>query len=247
MAESRVAMVTGSSRGIGRAIALALADVGCRVVVNYRVSQEAALAVQRQAEQKSPGSCLVSKADVTRETEVAAMIEETLRRFGRLDILVNNAGVSDLCGFLDLDLSRWNRMMETNLTSAFLCCRAVLPHLLERGWGRIINISSTSGLTGGTSGAHYAAAKGGMIAMTKALASEFAPRGVTVNAIVPSKIDTEMLRGALGAGGAESLVSRIPVGRLGTTEEIASLAVYLASEQAGYITGEAIVASGGYR
>jgi NAD(P)-dependent dehydrogenase (short-subunit alcohol dehydrogenase family) len=119
--------------------------------------------------------------------------------------------------------------------------------MLQRGWGRIINISSTSGLTGGTSGAHYAAAKGGMIAMTKALASEFAPRGVTVNAIVPSKIDTEMLRSALGADEAESLVRRIPVGRLGTAEEIASLAVYLASDQAGYITGEAIVASGGYR
>jgi len=247
MSESRVAIVTGSSRGIGRAIALAIAGAGCRVVVNYRESREEARAVQREAEQRVSGSCLVAQADVTREAEVAAMIDKTLRHFGRIDILVNNAGISDPRGFLDMNAAQWSRMMEGNLTSAFLCCRAVLPHLLKREWGRIINISSTSGLTGGTSGAHYAAAKGGMIAMTKALASEFAPRGITVNAIVPSKIDTGMLRGALGAGGAEALVRRIPVGRLGTPEEIASLAVYLASEQAGYITGEAIVASGGYR
>jgi 3-oxoacyl-[acyl-carrier protein] reductase len=247
MSENRVAIVTGSSRGLGRAIALAIAGAGCRVVVNYRQSLEAALAVKREAEERVSGSCLVVKADVTREAEVAAMIDEALRNFGRLDILVNNAGISDPRGFLDMDLADWSRMMEVNLTSAFLCCRAVLPHMLKRGWGRIINVSSTSGLTGGTSGAHYAAAKGGMIAMTRALASEFAPRGITVNAIVPSKIDTDMLRGALGAGETEALLRRIPVGRFGTPEEIASLAVYLASEQAGYITGEAIVASGGYR
>jgi 3-oxoacyl-[acyl-carrier protein] reductase len=245
--ESRVAVVTGSSRGIGRAIALALVGAGCRVVVNYRESREAAFAVREAAEGKVAGSCLVVKADVTREAEVAAMMEETLRHFGRLDVLVNNAGISDPQGFLGMDLTRWTRMLETNLTSAFLCCRAVLPHMVKRMWGRVINISSTSGVTGGTSGAHYAAAKGGMISLTRALASEFAPNGITVNAIVPSKIDTGMLRGAVGPGGAESLISRIPVGRLGTPEEIAGLAVYLASEQAGYITGEAIVASGGYR
>ena len=247
MSEGRIAIVTGSSRGIGRAIALAIVGAGCRVVVNYRESREAALAVQQEAQERVSGSCLVIKADVTREAEIEAMIDETLRHFGRLDILVNNAGISDPCGFLEVDLARWSRMMEANLTSAFLCCRAVLPHMVKQKWGRIINISSTSGLTGGTSGAHYAAAKGGMIAMTKALASEFAPKGITVNAVVPSKIDTGMLRSALGTGGTDALIRRIPVGRLGTAEEIAGLAVYLASEQAGYITGEAIVASGGYR
>jgi 3-oxoacyl-[acyl-carrier protein] reductase len=245
--QSRVAIVTGASRGIGRATALALAGAGCRVVVNYRESREAAEEVRARAQALAPGPCLAVRADVSREDEVAVMVGETLERLGRIDILVNNAGISDPRRFLDIDLARWNRMVEVNLTGAFLCCHAVLGHMRERKRGRIINVSSTSGLSGGTSGAHYAASKGGLIALTRALASEFARDGITVNAIVPSKIDTEMLRSALGESGAAAQLGKIPVGRFGTPEEIAGLAVYLASEQAGYITGEAITASGGYR
>ncbi len=245
--EQRVAIVTGSSRGIGRAVAVALAAAGCRVVVNYRTSHEAARETAAEVERRNPGGSLVVRADVSREEDVRTLVDETQRRFGRIDILVNNAGVSQPRGFLDMSPADWNAMMEGTLTSVFLCCRAVIPLMLPRGWGRVINIASTSGLTGGTSGAHYAAAKGGVIALTKALASEFAPRGITVNAVVPSKIRTDMLMEALGPGGEEQQVRKIPVGRLGRPEEIASLCVYLASDIAGYITGEAIVASGGYR
>ena len=245
--EGRVAIVTGSSRGIGKAIALCMADEGCKVVVNSRASAAAAKEVASEVEQRNPGGGMAVQADVTREADVVAMVEETTRRYGRIDILVNNAGISQGRGFLDITLEDWRRMLETNLTGAFLCCKAVIPSMLRDGWGRIINVASTSGLTGGTSGAHYAAAKAGVIALTRALSSEFAPRGITVNAIVPSKIETDMLWKSLDEKGKEELLKKIPVRRFGRPEEIGSIAVFLASERAGYITGEMIVASGGYR
>jgi 3-oxoacyl-[acyl-carrier protein] reductase len=217
------------------------------VVVNCRSSVEAAREVAAEVEGRNPGGSLLVRADVGREADVRRLAEETLGRFGRIDILVNNAGVSQPVAFLAMSLADWSTMIEGSLTCVFLCCREVIPHMLRGAWGRIINIASTSGITGGTSGAHYAAAKGGVIALTKALSNEFAPRGITVNAVVPSKIETGMLRAAVGEGGVEPLVKKIPVGRLGKPEEIAGLCVYLASELAGYITGEAIVASGGYR
>jgi 3-oxoacyl-[acyl-carrier protein] reductase len=245
--ENQVAIVTGASRGIGKAIALCFAEEGCTVVVNYKSSAAEAAEVSAEAARRSGAASFSFAANVTCEPEVNAMVEETMRRCGRIDILVNNAAISQHRKFLDIASEDWHRMIEMNLTSAFLCCRAVIPHMLLRESGRIINISSTSGLTGGTSGAHYAAAKGGVISFTKALSSEFAPRGITVNTIVPSKIETDMLREAIGEKGMEELKHRIPVRRLGTPEEIAGLAVYLASDKAGYITGEMIVASGGYR
>ncbi len=245
--KDRVAIVTGSSRGIGRAVALAFAREGGRVVVNYRSARGSALQVMEELERIHPGGGLLVQADVTREAEVQAMVEEAARRFGRIDILVNNAGIAHYCGFLDLSLAEWNRMIEGDLTSVFLCCRAVLPHLLQHGWGRIINVSSTSGMSGGTSGAHYAAAKAGVIALTKSLSSEFAARGITVNCIVPSKIETDMLWESSSGKNRQAMLEKIPVRRFGKPEEIAGLAVYLASDLAGYITGETIVASGGYR
>ncbi|MGA2481291.1 MAG: 3-oxoacyl-ACP reductase FabG [Spirochaetia bacterium] len=243
----RVAIVTGASRGIGRAIALCLAEEGCTVVVNYRSSAAAAEEVAAEAARRSQAASFAFAADVTSETEVTAMVRETERQFGRIDILVNNAAISQHLRFLDIAPQDWTRMIEGNLGSVYLCCRAVLPVMMRRESGRIINISSTSGITGGTSGAHYAAAKGGVISFTKALSSEFAPRGITVNAIVPSKIETDMLREALDEKAREELKRRIPVRRLGTPEEIGALAAFLASDRAGYITGEMLVASGGYR
>jgi NAD(P)-dependent dehydrogenase (short-subunit alcohol dehydrogenase family) len=245
--EGRVAIVTGASRGIGRAIALCLADEGCSVVVNYRSSAALAEEAAGAAALRSGAASFACAADVTRESDVAAMVEQTLRRFCRIDILVNNAALSQHRKFLSIAFEDWRRMMECNLDSVFLCCRAVIPAMVERAYGRIINISSTSGITGGTSGAHYAAAKGGVISLTKALSSEFAPKGITVNAIVPSKIETDMFREALDEKGREELRARIPVRRFGTPEEIGALAAFLASDNAGYITGEMIVASGGYR
>jgi 3-oxoacyl-[acyl-carrier protein] reductase len=245
--EARVAIVTGSSRGIGRATAVALARAGCRVVVNHRDSAGEARQTAREVEEILPGGCVVVQADVTREADAARLVSETLARLGRLDILVNNAGISGPRTFLDIDPAEWDRMIAGNLTSVYLCCRAAIPAMLGRGWGRIINISSTSGVSGGTSGAHYAASKGGVISLTRALASELAPRGITVNAVVPSKIDTEMLRSAVGEAGLAGVAEKIPVRRIGTPREIAALVAFLASEEAGYITGEAITASGGYR
>jgi len=243
----RVALITGSSRGIGRAIALAFAAEGCSVVVNYRRSREEAEAVAREIEVGGPGRCMVFRADVSREEEAAALVEAAAARFGRLDILVNNAAIAGRREFLDITPADWQDMIASDLTSVFLCSRAALPHMLRAGWGRIINIASTSGMTGGTSGAHYAAAKGGVISLTRSMGREFASRGVTVNAIVPSKIETGMLDASFeDSAQKEAARKKMPVGRFGTPGEIAALAVFLASEPAGYITGETIVASGGY-
>lgn len=245
--ENKVAIVTGSSKGIGRAIATAFAEAGCKVVINYLHSKENAMEVSEQIERTNPGGSIVVQADVSAEDEVERMVTETIAAFGNLHILVNNVGVLHRCAFLDMSTSEWERIIRNDLTSVFLCTRIAIPHILKNEWGRIINISSTSGMTGGTSGAHYAAAKGGVLAFTKALSNEFSRYGITVNAIVPSKIETDMLWGALDEKGKEKLLKKIPVGRFGKPEEIASLALFLASDDAGYITGESIVASGGYR
>jgi len=245
--ENKVAIVTGSSRGIGRAIAIAFAKEGCKVVVNYYHSKEKAMEVAEEIERVNPNGSIVIQADVSAEDEVERMVDKTIDAFGKLHILVNNVGVFHRCSFLDMSLREWEQIIKNDLTSVFLCTRIAIPHILKNGWGRIINISSTSGITGGTSGAHYAAAKGGVIAFTKALSNEFAQYGITVNAIVPSKIETDMLWGSLDEEGVETLLRKIPVGRFGKPEEIASLALFLASDNAGYITGESIVASGGYR
>jgi 3-oxoacyl-[acyl-carrier protein] reductase len=245
--KDRVALVTGSARGIGRAIALGFAAEGCSVIVNYRRSRDEAEEVARRISAGGKAGCLVFRADVSKEDEVTAMVQAAVARFGRLDILVNNAGIAGGRSFLDISPAEWHDMIENDLTSVFLCSQAVLPHMLARGWGRIINIASTSGMTGGTSGGHYAAAKGGVIALTKSLGKEFASRGVTVNAIVPSKIETEMLERSLESEERKrALREKIPVGRFGRPEEIAGLALFLASETAAYITAETIVASGGY-
>jgi 3-oxoacyl-[acyl-carrier protein] reductase len=245
--ENKVAIVTGSSRGIGRAIAIAFAQEGCKVVVNYCHSKESAMEVSEEIERINPNGSIVIQADVSAEDEVERMVNKTIAAFGKLHILVNNVGVFHRCAFLDMSLSEWEYIIHNDLTSVFLCTRIAIPHILKNEWGRIINISSTSGITGGTSGAHYAAAKGGVIAFTKALSREFAQYGITVNAIIPSKIETDMLWGSLDEKGKETLLQKIPVRRFGKPEEIASLALFLASDNAGYITGESIVASGGYR
>jgi len=243
--DGKVALVTGSSRGIGRAVALRFAGEGARVVLNCRRSLEAAREVADRIEVSHPGASLIAQGDVSSREQVEGVVDAAVRTFGRLDILVCNAGIAGRgLRLLEIRDDDWRTMIETTLTGAFFCARAVVPHMLKAGRGRIITISSTSGITGGTSGAHYAAAKGGLISLTKALSAELAPRGITVNSIAPSKIETEMLR---DAPEKEQLLRKIPVGRFGTPQEIAALALFLASEDAGYITGETIVASGGYR
>jgi 3-oxoacyl-[acyl-carrier protein] reductase len=241
----RVALVTGGTRGIGRAIAVRLAQEGANVAVASRTSDGAP--VVRVLE--SAGVRAVAlRGDVSDPDQVGKLFAAVRSALGQVDILVNNAAIADpdYPGAWELRPAGWRRMMAVNLDGVFFCCAQALPGMKVRGWGRIVNISSTSGITGGTSGAHYAASKGGVIALSKALAREAAPFGVTVNVVAPSKIDTQMLRAAENEEGRRTTIARIPVGRLGRPEEVAEAVAYFAGEQAGYTTGEVLVVSGGY-
>ena len=242
-----VALVTGASRGIGRACALTLARAGARVAVNYHRRREQAEAVVREIE-KQGGVALAFQADVANSAQVKSMVQEIREKLGVPDILVANAGVGDVeyPGAWELEEDAWDRVLVVNLKGVYNCVRAVLPHLIERKWGRIIAIASTSGITGGTSGIHYAASKGGVIALCRALARECAPFGVTVNVIAPSKIDTDLLRSVTPPERIPELIRKIPVGRLGKPEDIARAVLFFAEEEAGYVTGQVLTVSGGY-
>ncbi len=176
------------------------------------------------------------------------MFEGVQSALGPIDILVNNAAVADYdyTHAWEVEEEAWDRLYAVNLKGTFLCCRAAIPLMLERSWGRIVNIASTSGIDGGTSGIHYAATKGGVIAMSKALAREVAHLGITVNVVAPSKIDTDMFRRAAPGKKRDETIRNIPVGRLGTPEEIAEAVAYFTTENAGYTTGQVLVVSGGY-
>jgi NAD(P)-dependent dehydrogenase (short-subunit alcohol dehydrogenase family) len=240
-----VALVTGGTRGIGKAIALRLAAAGADVgIVGLTGAGEAVVEEIRSRGVRAAGV----RGDVAGAADVSRMIREVSGKLGVVDILVNNAAIADFryASAWELSEATWNRMCDVNLKGVFLCCREVIPPMLQKGWGRIVNISSTSGISGGTSGVHYAASKGGVIALSKALASELAPRGVTVNVVAPSKIDTEMFRFVNPGEKRESTIRKIPVGRLGTPEEISEAVAYFAGETAGYTTGQVLVVSGGY-
>jgi NAD(P)-dependent dehydrogenase (short-subunit alcohol dehydrogenase family) len=241
----RIALVTGGTRGIGRAIAVRLAQDGAAVAVASRSSDGAPVV---RALESAGVRAVAVQGDVSDPDQVGALFAAVRTALGEVDILVNNAAIADpdYSGAWELKPAGWRRMMAVNLDGVFFCCAQALPRMKARGWGRIVNISSTSGITGGTSGAHYAASKGGVIALSKALAREAAPFGVTVNVVAPSKIDTEMLRAAVSAEGRRDTAARIPVGRLGRPEEIADAVAYFVGEQAGYTTGQVLVVSGGY-
>lgn len=239
------ALVTGSTRGTGKAIALRFAREGASIgVVGLRSRGEEVV----DEIQALGARALFVQADISHSTEVERMVEEISGVLGTVDILVNNAAITDYeySSAWEVREEMWDRICEVNLKGTFLCCRAVLPPMLDQGWGRIVNISSTSGINGGTSGVHYAASKGGVIALSKALAREVAGHGVTVNVVAPSKIDTDMFRMAAPGAKREETISRIPVGRLGQPEDIAEAVAYFAGEDAAYTTGQVLVVSGGY-
>lgn len=242
---AHTALVTGSTRGIGRAIALRLARDGVGVGVVGRKSDGSA--VVTEIEHLGIPAVYI-RADISEAEQVLRMVKRVQSALGPIDILVNNAAISDYNYTHAWEVAEevWDQMNAVNLKGTFLCCRAALPPMLERGWGRIVNIASTSGIGGGTSGIHYAATKGGVIAMSKALASEVAHRGITVNVVAPSKIDTDMFRRAAPGKKRDETIRRIPVGRLGTPEDIAEAVAYFAAESAGYTTGQVMVVSGGY-
>jgi len=243
----KTAIVTGARRGIGRAIALALAREGANVAV-ADISLEDCQKVVAEIE-KVGSKGLAVQCDVTATPQVEAMVAKTVARFGKLDILVNDAGIIAYKPFLELSDEDWDRVISVNLKGQFLCARAAAREMIKHKWGRIINIASIS--SGGCGIAfpliaHYTASKGGVMALTEALALELTSQGINVNAICPGAIDTDMTKGAKESGQLEALLTRIPIGRLGKPEEIASLAAFLASEEASYISGAAIVVDGGW-
>lgn len=239
----QVAVVTGASRGIGRATAIALARAGAKVVVNYRSQEEAAREVVDIIKQGG-GEALALKGDVSQREEAQALIEGTLTAFGRVDILVNNAGITRDNLLLRMRHEDWETVLRTNLTGVFFCCQAALKPMFRQRAGRIINITSVVGLTGNAGQANYAAAKAGIIGFTKSLAKEVAPRGILVNAVAPGFISTDMTEN-LGEEVRRSFLERIPLGRPGEPEEVAEVVVFLASPASRYITGQVIVVDGG--
>lgn len=240
----QVAVVTGGSRGIGRAAALELAQQGARVLVNYQQNATAAAEVVALIAQAG-GEAWAYAADVRDEAAVQAMIEATMARWGRLDIMVNNAGITADAPLMRLKPEQWHQVIETDLTSVFLCCRAVVPVMRAQQYGRIINIGSLAGLAGNVGQTNYAAAKAGLVGLSRALAREVADAGITVNVVAPGYIDTDLVESISPAIKAWAL-QVIAMGRFGRPEEAAAAIGFLASPRASYITGHVLTVDGGW-
>lgn len=234
---NRVALVTGGSRGIGKAIALALAEAGANVVVNYRVAAKEANAVADGIRALGRRAMAVA-ADVSDGAAVHAMIQSVAAELGAVDVLINNAGVAITRGIDDLTEADFDRTIAVNLKSAFLCTQAVLPGMRSRRWGRIVNISSGAARGAGGIGLHYNASKAGMEGLTRGYAARLVKDGITVNAVAPSLIDTEMM-----SGSKEERAARIPLGRLGRPEEVAQAVLMVIGNE--YMTGQTVPLSGG--
>jgi len=235
--DGRVALVTCASRGIGRAIALALAEHGAKIAVNYLSRAGDADAVTA-AIRANGGAAIAVKADVSARAEVDAMIAGVTAQLGPVEILVNNAGIAVRRGIDDLTEADFDRAIAVNLKSAFLCTQAVVPGMRERGWGRIVNISSGAARGAGVIGAHYNASKAGMEGLTRGYAGRLAQAGITVNAVAPSLIETDM-----ATSFPADIASRIPVGRMGTPEEVAQVVVMVVANP--YMTGQTVPVNGG--
>ena len=240
--KERVAIVTGASRGIGKATALELAAVGAKVVVNYARSSEAADEVVKTIVDAG-GEAIALQADVSQSDQVDHLIKETLDRYSRIDVLVNNAGITKDTLMMRMKLEQWQAVINLNLTGVFLCTKAVTKTMLKQRSGRIINIASVAGQMGNPGQANYSAAKAGVIGMTKTVAKELASRGVTVNAVAPGFIATDMTQDLKGE---DEILKMIPLGRYGNPEEIAGMIRFLAADPAAaYITGQTFNVDGG--
>lgn len=242
--EDRVALVTGAGQGMGAACARSLAGAGARLVL-FDIREQTLESVADEIRPNASGvETLVG--DVTRARDAETGVRVALERFGRVDILVNAAGVLGPTGIFDLTEEEWDRVVDVSLKGSFLMSRAVARPMKERGWGRIVHFSSTAGKTVSTlGGCHYTAAKHGVLGLTRALAKELAPLGITVNAVCPGLIDTEMVRESIPKDKVDQFTASFPIPRLGTSGEVADLVVFLVSPQAGYITGAAVDINGG--
>jgi 3-oxoacyl-[acyl-carrier protein] reductase len=241
--EGKVALVTGGSRGIGRAIALELAERGADVGINYAGNEAAAAQVVKEVENMGR-KALAIQADVSNPSAVDEMFKKVLDVFGRIDILVNNAGITRDNLLMRMKEEDWDQVIDINLKGAFLCTKAVLRQMMRQKAGRIINITSISSVAGTAGQANYASSKAGLIALTKTTAREVASRGITVNAVAPGFIQTEMTD-VLGEEYKQQLLEQIPLGRIGDPKDVARLVGFLASDDAAYITGQTIHVNGG--
>ncbi len=232
-------LITGGSRGIGKALVEAFSVAGYKVAFTYAESENEA----RLLAEKTSATAL--KADSRSEEEILNAVSEVRRLFGSIDVLINNAGISSFSLFGDITLDEWNETFAVNVGAAFLYSKAVLPDMISKKWGRIINISSIWGLVGSSCEVHYSASKAALIGLTRALAKELGPSNITVNAIAPGFIDTDMNK-SLSDSDREAFFEDTPLGRPGNPTEIADAAVFLASDKAAYITGDVLNVSGGY-
>lgn len=244
MLKGKTAIITGSGRGIGRAIALAMAQQGADIVIND-VNMESAQEVVAEIEALGRQAIAV-KADVTLEEQVETMVQACIDRFGKLDILVNNAGIIQTVPVTEINGKDWDRVMEVNLKGVFLCCKAALTPMKAQRSGKIINIASVAGKRGGglLGNSCYSASKGGVIAFTKSVARECGPFGINVNAITPAFTDTEMTR-SIAPDKKEFIIKMLPLGRVGQPEDIAGAVCFLASSMSDYMTGEVMDVDGG--
>lgn len=240
----KVALITGSSRGIGRAEAIALAENGYAVCINY-IENDAAAAETLALIRSAGHEAMCVKADVADRAAVSTMVREIEEKLGHVTLLVNNAGIAGQCLFQDISEEYWHRMLDVNLNGTFNTIQAVLPHMLHEHSGCIINTSSIWGQHGASCEVAYSATKHAIIGLTRSLAMELAPSGIRVNCIAPGVIDTDMVK-VLGDETLSSLAEDTPMGRLGAAREIADVAVFLASDAASFITGQVITADGGF-
>jgi 3-oxoacyl-[acyl-carrier protein] reductase len=241
--EGRVAIVTGGGRGIGRAIVARLAEEGANLAVSYR-SNDAAAEETAEKVRAAGVKCELFKGDVASPEDVAALFESVSDAFGRVDILVNNAGITRDNLMMRMKEDEFDEVLRTNLKGTYLCTRAALRPMVRARWGRIVNVSSVVGLVGNAGQANYAASKAGIIGFTKSVAREVAQRGITVNAVAPGYVETE-LTGSLPEDVKDQIRSQVPMGRFGGAEEVAEVVAFLAGEGAGYVTGQTIAVDGG--